>query len=182
VLFLGSGVADNKEKRMAELKDGMYVQVHYVGSLDDGTVFDDSRERQPLEFQIGNRSVIPGFEQAVMGMALNEEKKISLAPEVGYGERQDNLVREFPTTMLGEDKVEIGQDVWFDSPQGPVPGKVLGLTTDNFKVDFNHPLAGKNLNFQLTLVGVTDQPTQPVGCSCGCGSEASDCGSSGCNC
>lgn len=167
---------------MSEIKDGMYVQVHYVGTLDDGTVFDDSRERQPLEFQIGHRSVIPGFEQAIKGMALNEEKQINLSPESGYGERQDNLVREFPTTMLGEDKVEAGQDVWFDSPQGPVPGKVLSLTGENFKVDFNHPLAGKSLNFQLTLVGVTDQPTQPVSsCGCGCGSDASDCGS-GCNC
>jgi peptidylprolyl isomerase len=168
---------------MSEVKDGMYVQVHYVGSLDDGTIFDDSRERQPLEFQIGNRSVIPGFEQAVKVMGLNEEKKISLSPETGYGERQDNLIREFPTTMLGEDKVEVGQDVWFDSPHGPVPGKVLDLAGENFKVDFNHPLAGKNLNFQLTLVGVTDQPTQPVSsCGCGCGSEPSDCGSGGCNC
>jgi peptidylprolyl isomerase len=167
---------------MSEIKDGMYVQVHYVGSLDDGTVFDDSRERQPLEFQIGNRGVIPGFEQAVIGMSLNEEKKINLAPADAYGERQDNLIREFPTTMLGEDRVEAGQDVWFDSPHGPVPGKVLSLATENFTVDFNHPLAGKNLNFQLTLVGVTDQPTQPVSCGCGCGSDPSDCGSSGCNC
>jgi peptidylprolyl isomerase len=167
---------------MSELKDGRYVQVHYVGSLDDGTVFDDSRERQPLEFQIGNRGVIPGFEQAVLRMSLNEEKSVSLAPAEAYGERQDDLIREFPATMLGSDKVEAGQDVWFDSPHGPVPGKVLSLAADNFTVDFNHPLAGKNLNFQLTLVGVTDQPTQQVSCGCGCGSEPSDCGSGGCNC
>lgn len=167
---------------MSEMKDGMYVQVHYVGCLDDGTVFDDSRDRQPLEFQIGNRGVIPGFEKAIIGMSLNEEKKINLAPVDAYGERQDNLVREFPTTMLGEDKVEAGQDVWFESPHGPVPGKVLSLAAENFTVDFNHPLAGKNLNFQLTLVGVTDQPTQPVSCGCGCGSEPSDCGSGSCNC
>jgi peptidylprolyl isomerase len=167
---------------MSEIQDGKFVQVHYVGSLDDGTIFDDSRERQPLEFQIGNRSVVPGFEQAVKDMTVNEEKKISLTPETGYGERQDNLIREFPVTMLGEDKVEVGQDVWFDSPHGPVPGKVLALTEENFTVDFNHPLAGKNLNFQLTLVGVTDQATQPVGCGCGCGSDSADCGSGGCNC
>ena len=59
---------------MSEIQDGKFVQVHYVGSLDDGSVFDDSRDRQPLEFQIGNRSVIPGFEQAVRDMAINEEK------------------------------------------------------------------------------------------------------------
>jgi len=163
---------------MPEIKDGKYVQVHYVGTLDDGTVFDDSRERQPLEFQLGNRSVIPGFEQAVKGMALNEEKSISLSPDDAYGNRQESLIREFPTTMLGEDKVESGQNVWFDSPQGPVPGKVLALEADNFTVDFNHPLAGEKLNFQLTLVGVTDQPTQAGGCACGCGSEPSDCGPS----
>lgn len=167
---------------MSKIKDGKFVQVHYVGSLDDGSVFDDSRERQPLEFQIGNRSVIPGFEQAVKDMDLNEEKKISLTPETGYGDRQENLIREFSTDMLGEDKVEVGQDVWFDSPQGPVPGKVLALTDQNFTVDFNHPLAGKNLNFQLTLVGVTDQPTQASGCSCGCGADSADCGSGGCSC
>ena len=80
------------------------------------------------------------------------------------------------------DVLILNQDVWFDSPHGPVPGKVLSLATENFTVDFNHPLAGKNLNFQLTLVGVTDQPTQPVSCGCGCGSDPSDCGSSGCNC
>lgn len=166
---------------MSEIQDGKYVQVHYIGSLDDGTVFDDSRERQPLEFQIGNRSVIPGFEQAVKGMALNEEKKISLSPETGYGERQESLIREFPATMLGNDKVEVDQTVWFDSPHGPVPGKVLNMAAENFTVDFNHPLAGKNLTFQLTLVGVTDQPTQEAaGCGCGCGSDPSDCGSSGC--
>lgn len=168
---------------MSDIQDGKFVQVHYVGSLDDGTVFDDSREREPLEFQIGNRSVIPGFEQAVKGMALNEEKKVSLTPENAYGQRQDNLIREFPTTMLGQDKVEVGQQVWFDSPHGPVPGKVLAMGSENFTVDFNHPLAGQNLNFELTLVGVTDQPTQvsASGCGCGCGSDPSDCGSSGCS-
>jgi len=166
---------------MSVIKDGMFVQVHYVGSLDDGTVFDDSRERQPLEFQVGNQSVIPGFENAVKSMALNEEKSVSLTPEAAYGQRQETLIRDFPTTMLGQDKVEVGQNVWFDSPQGPVPGKVMAMAADTFSVDFNHPLAGQNLNFQLTLVGVTDQATQ-VSCSCGCGSDASDCGSSGCSC
>ncbi|AEB08290.1 FKBP-type peptidyl-prolyl cis-trans isomerase [Desulfobacca acetoxidans] len=163
---------------MVEVKDGMYVQVHYVGSLDDGTVFDDSREGQPLEFQIGRQGVIPGFEQAVLEMALNEQKKITLSPMEAYGERQDNLLREFPITALGKNTVEPGQNLWFNSPRGPVTGMVVSLTPDNFTVDFNHPLAGKNLTFQLTLVGITDRPTQATCCSCG--ADPSSCGS-GCS-
>ncbi|MGQ9920404.1 MAG: FKBP-type peptidyl-prolyl cis-trans isomerase [Desulfobacca sp.] len=164
---------------MSVIQDGKFVQVHYVGSLDDGTVFDDSRGRQPLEFQIGNQSVIPGFEEAVKSMALHEEKAVTLTPEAGYGYRQESLIRDFPTTMLGQDRVEVGQNVWFDSPQGPVPGKVVAMAADTFTVDFNHPLAGQNLNFQLTLVGITDHPTQV---SCSCGSDTDACGSSGCSC
>jgi peptidylprolyl isomerase len=166
---------------MPEIQNGKFVQVHYVGSLDDGTVFDDSRGRQPLEFQIGNQSVIPGFEEAIKTMAVNEEKTVKLSPEAGYGHRQESLIRDFPTTMLGQDQVEVGQNVWFDSPQGPVPGKVVAMAADTFTVDFNHPLAGQNLNFRVTLVGITDHPTQ-VGCSCGCGSDPADCGSGGCGC
>ncbi len=166
---------------MSVIQDGKFVQVHYVGSLADGTVFDDSRGRQPLEFQIGNQSVIPGFEEAVKTMAVNEEKTITLTPEDAYGQRQETLIRDFPTSMLGQDRVEVGQNVWFDSPQGPVPGKVVAMAPETFTVDFNHPLAGQSLNFQLTLVGVTDQPTQ-VSCGCGCSADPSECGSGGCGC
>ena len=159
---------------MSEVKDGKYVQVHYVGSLDDGTVFDDSRGREPFEFQIGAQRVIAGFEAAVRTMSLNEEKTITLTPAEAYGERQEGLIREFPNSILGQDRIELGQEVWFDSPHGPVPGKILAMDAESFTVDFNHPLAGKNLNFQIKLVGISDTPTQISGCSCG--ADPQNCG------
>lgn len=164
---------------MSEVKDGKFVQVHYVGSLDDGTVFDDSRGREPFEFQIGAQRVIAGFEAAVRTMKLNEEKTVTLTPAEAYGERQEGLIREFPIAILGQDRIETGQEVWFDSPHGPIPGRVLAMGPDSFTVDFNHPLAGKNLHFTIKLVGISDTPTQTLGCSCS--ADPSDCGS-GCSC
>jgi peptidylprolyl isomerase len=166
---------------MSKVKSGQFVQVHYTGNLEDGTVFDSSDGRDPLEFQAGGGRVISGFDQAVIGMAIDEEKKISLNKDAAYGDPREDLKREFPVSMLQGDDVKVGQEIWFNSPHGPVSGKVLAVGPENFTVDFNHPLAGKNLHFTIKVVGITDQPTQPQGgCSCSsssCGSDtSSDCG------
>jgi peptidylprolyl isomerase len=155
---------------MAKVKSGDFVQVHYTGALEDGEVFDSSEGRGPLEFQAGGGGVIPGFNDAVMGMEVDEEKKVVLTPEDAYGPLRDDLKREFPTEMLGGEKVEVGQVLRFSSPRGPVSGTVLEVAADKFHVDFNHPLAGKNLVFTIKLAGISDQPTQ-ASCSCGCSSE-----------
>ncbi len=156
---------------MTTIKKGQYVQVHYTGTLDDGTQFDSSEGRQPLEFQAGSGQVIPGFEEAVCSMAVNDERQVTIPAAQAYGEVRDDLQRDFPVSMLGEDTVEVGQTVWFRSPNGPIQGKVVALNPENFTVDFNHPLAGQDLHFRLKLVGVTDEPTQrQMGCSCSGGS------------
>lgn len=160
---------------MEKVKNGDYVQVHYTGTLEDNTMFDSSEGRSPLEFQVGAPGIIKGFSDAVKDMALNEEKQFTLSPDQAYGPLHDDARREFPTEMLGDMKVEVGQELRFNSPQGPVPGKVLAIEADKFTVDFNHPLAGQNLNFKIKLVGISDHPTQ-VGCSCG----SSSCDPGGC--
>jgi len=180
---------------MEKLHNGQFAQVHYTGKLVDGTVFDSSEGRQPLEFQVGGGQVIPGFDQAVQGMEVNEEKKITLSSDEAYGPVRDDLKKDFPKDMLGGQEVTEGQELWFKSPQGPVPGKILDLKSDTFTVDFNHPLAGKDLEFSIKLVGISNAPTQAQGCSCssagadscgdsscGGGSGAGGCGSSGCGC
>ena len=163
---------------MSTVKNGDFVQVHYTGALEDGDVFDSSDGRGPLEFQVGGGGVIPGFNDAVVGMQVNEEKKVVLTADDAYGQRRDDLRREFPTEMLGDSPVEVGQMLRFSSPGGPVSGTVLEVAADKFTVDFNHPLAGKNLVFTLTVAGISDQPTQ-TSCSCGCSAEdcGPDCGS-----
>ena len=152
---------------MAKVKNGDFVQVHYTGALENGDVFDSSEGRGPLEFQAGGGGIIPGFNDAVMGMELNEEKKVVLPPEAAYGELRDDLKREFPAEMLGDSKVEVGQTLRFSSPHGPVSGTVLDVAPEKFTVDFNHPLAGKTLVFTIKLAGISDQPSQSS-CSCGC--------------
>jgi peptidylprolyl isomerase len=162
---------------MEKIQSGQFAQVHYTGRLTDGTVFDSSEGRQPLEFQVGGGQVIPGFDQAVQGMVVNEEKKFLIPCDDAYGPRREELKKEFPRDMLGSQEVTEGQELWFKSPQGPVPGKILTLAADTFTVDFNHPLAGKDLEFSIKLVGVSSGPTQAqAGCSCSSSGGGGGCG------
>jgi len=110
---------------MERIQEGQFAQVHYTGKLDDGTVFDSSEGRQPLEFKVGSGQVIPGFDQAIQGMEVNEEKNFTLTSEEAYGPVRDDLKKDFPKDMLGEKEVDVGQELWFKTPQGPVPGRVL---------------------------------------------------------
>jgi peptidylprolyl isomerase len=162
---------------MPKVKNGQFVQVHYTGRLEDGTVFDSSEGRLPLEFQAGGGNVISGFDEAVIGMKLDEEKQISLTKDQAYGDLREDLKRQFPTAMLKGEEVKVGQELWFNSPRGPVNGKVLDIDAENFTVDFNHPLAGRNLRFSIRVVGISDAPTQA---GCACSAASGDPGSSGC--
>jgi len=161
---------------MSTVKNGDFVQLHYTGSLTDGTVFDTSEGRTPLEFQVGGGGIIQGFNDAVLDMAVNEEKKVVLEPDQAYGQPRDDLKREFPASMLEGHQIEVGQQLRFSSPQGPLSGTVLDIDPEKFVVDFNHPLAGQTLEFMIRLVGISDKPTQPQGgcspssCSAGCDS------------
>ncbi len=162
---------------MAKVKNGDFVQLHYTGTLEDGSVFDSSEGRLPLEFQVGAGGIIRGFNDAVVDMEIDEEKKVVLAPQEAYGEPKEDLKREFPSSMLEGHPVEVGQQLRFSSPHGPVTGTVLTIGPEQFVVDFNHPLAGKTLNFQIKIVGISDAPTQQQG---GCSCSSSSC-SSGCD-
>jgi peptidylprolyl isomerase len=157
---------------MTKVKTGDYVQVHYTGTLENGDVFDSSEGRAPLEFQAGGGMVIPGFNDAVMGMAIDEEKQVILPPDQAYGGRRNDMEREFSTEILGGNQVEVGQMLQFSSPRGPMPAQVLEVGEDKFKVDFNHPLAGKTLVFTIKVAGITDQPTQQQSCGCSCSSSS----------
>jgi peptidylprolyl isomerase len=161
---------------MTKVKDGDFVQLNYTGTLEDGTVFDSSDGRGPLEFKVGGGGIIAGFNDAVLGMELEGEKSFTLTPDQAYGDFREDLKRDFPKDMLGDNQIEVGQVLRFSSPHGPVSGTVLAIEADNFMVDFNHPLAGKTLQFNIKVVGVTDQPTQQTGgCSCSHPSDCSSC-------
>ena len=141
---------------MAQAKTGDTVKVHYTGTLDDGTVFDTSKDRDPIEFTLGNKMVIDGFDNAVTGMEVGETKSVSLAPDEAYGQPRDELIGAVERSRLPEDLTpEVGMFLQAQSPDGQVNDvKITEVTDDTITIDANHPLAGQTLNFELTLVEI----------------------------
>ncbi len=141
---------------MAQAKQGDVVQIHYTGKLDDGTVFDTSRERHPLRFTIGKGQVIAGFEQAVIGMNTGEKKTAKIPVELAYGLRRDDMVITMNRSQLPQDlDVKVGQRLELTQTDNSVVlVTVTGATETDLTLDANHPLAGKDLTFDIELVGI----------------------------
>ncbi len=143
---------------MATADNNNKVRVHYTVNLDDGTECDSSRNSDPLEFTIGNDEIIPGVEDAVKGMEEGEEKQVTLAPEQGYGNRNEEAVMEIPKDQLPEDvDPQVGMSLQGQTQDGNnVTVWITEVKDDAVTVDANHPLAGENLNFNLELVKVVE--------------------------
>ncbi len=141
---------------MSNAKAGDTVKIHYTGTLDDGTQFDSSAGRDPLEFELGGGQVIPGFDNAVEGMAVGENKNVRIEPDQAYGERHEQLVQQVPRSALPDDlEPEVGMGLQSQSPDGQVMMlMVTEVGDDNITVDANHPLAGQALNFDIELVEI----------------------------
>lgn len=141
---------------MGQVKSGDKVQIHYTGKLDDGTTFDTSSGRDPLEFEVGSGQVIAGFDKAVEGMAEGDSKTVKIEPEEAYGERHEQLVQEVPKTALPEEiDPEVGMALQSRSPEGQVTQlTVTEIKDESITVDANHPLAGQPLNFDIELVKI----------------------------
>jgi peptidylprolyl isomerase len=141
---------------MSTAKNGDTVKVHYTGKFDDGEVFDTSRGSDPLAFTVGAGQVIPGFDQALVGMQVGETKEVVIPPDQGYGERVEELVQTIKRDQfnLGDVEPEIGMALEMNTPQGSVPLVITDLSETTVTLDANHPLAGENLHFALTLVEI----------------------------
>ncbi|MDJ0909147.1 MAG: peptidylprolyl isomerase [Woeseiaceae bacterium] len=141
---------------MSAAKSGDTVKIHYTGTLDDGTQFDSSAGREPLEFQLGAGQVIPGFDAAVDGMGVGENKSVRIEASSAYGERHDQLIQQVPRSALPEEiKPEIGMALQSQSPEGQVMNLVIvEVSEETITVDGNHPLAGQALNFDIELVAI----------------------------
>ena len=141
---------------VAQVKENNTVKVHYKGKLNSGEVFDSSEGREPLEFKVGEGRVIPGFEQAVVGMEANETKTVTIPSNEAYGPVRDDLVNKIDKKQLPEGlKPEPGMDLVSKLPDGSqMILKVLEVNDENIVVDANHPLAGKDLTFEITVVEI----------------------------
>ena len=146
-----------KKPKTMKVKVGETVSIHYVGTLDDGTEFDSSRTRdEVLSFEVGSGQLIPGFDDAVSGMKVGQVKKVKLSPEEAYGEVNPEAIQSVPNSAFPADfELQEGLLVQGHSPQGePVVAKVESIEQDSVVLDFNHPLAGKNLNFEIELLSI----------------------------
>ena len=141
---------------MSQAKSGDTVKIHYTGTLDDGTQFDSSAGREPLEFEIGSGQVIPGFDKAVEGMAVGDSKSVRLEAAEAYGPHHDALVQQVDRNLLPDDlNPETGMALQSQSPDGQVMQFVVTEVSDaSITVDANHPLAGQALSFDIELVGI----------------------------
>lgn len=141
---------------MSQAKSGDSVKVHYTGKLDDGTVFDSSEGKEPLEFIIGESQVIPGFEDGVVGMKPDESKTIEIPAEQAYGEHNPDLVITVERSRFPDHvEPEVGLPLQMRREEGQiVMVTVTGVTDSEVTLDANHPLAGKDLVFDIQLVGI----------------------------
>jgi len=141
---------------MTQAKSGDTVRIHYTGTLDDGTEFDSSSGREPLEFALGGGQVIPGFDSAVDGMAVGESKSVTIEPDQAYGTRHEQLVQQVPKSALPEEIAPaVGMQLQSQSPEGQVMNLVITEVADEtITVDGNHPLAGQALTFAIELVEI----------------------------
>ena len=142
---------------MTQAKQGDTVKIHYTGTLDDGTVFDSSEGRDPLSFTIGSGQVIPGFDEAVTGMAKDEKKNVTIPADQAYGPRNDEMVIQVPRDQVPPDiNPEEGQKLQMQGPDNqPVMVVITEVTEEHVMLDANPPLAGKDLTFDIQLVEIS---------------------------
>jgi FKBP-type peptidyl-prolyl cis-trans isomerase 2 len=144
-----------EEVDMTQAKAGDTVKVHYTGTLDDGAQFDSSVGGEPLEVTLGKGEVIPGFEQALEGMATGETKTVHIPAEEAYGEAHPELIQQIGRDQIpAEIELSVGLQLQAEGPQGPILLVVTELDDETVTLDGNHPLAGKALNFELELAEI----------------------------
>jgi len=146
----------NADQNAAQAKNGDIVEVDYTGTLENGTVFDTSEGREPLEFTLGQGQMIPGFEQAVLGMKVGESKTVTIPADEAYGPYREDMVQVINREELTNiPNPEVGQQLQGVQPGGGISVcTVINVTDTTITVDFNHFLAGKDLTFEIELMSI----------------------------
>lgn len=141
---------------MQSVKNGDTVKVHYHGRLTNGTTFDSSEGRPPLEFQVGAGMVIKGFDNGVVDMKVGDKKTLNIPVDQAYGPKNEELIMDFPKGNIPADlNPEVGMELQMSNPEGQVfPVKVAAIGSEFITLDANHPLAGEELVFDIELVEI----------------------------
>ena len=141
---------------MSQAQSGDTVKIHYTGSLDNGTEFDSSAGKEPLQFTVGTGQLISGLDKAVEGMTVGEKKTVNVEPADAYGPRQEQMVSEVPKSALPPDiEPEVGMGLQTKGQDGQdLQLTITEVGEETITVDANHPLAGKPLNFEIELMQI----------------------------
>jgi FKBP-type peptidyl-prolyl cis-trans isomerase 2 len=158
-VFCFIGISDGGEMKPNEevnmVTEGKLVKVKYVLTV-DGNVVDSTKEGEPFQFTAGSNQVILGFEEAIMGMKTGEKKSFQVGPEKGYGQENPKGFQKVPREKLPPDvKPEVGMTLHATMPDGQaIPARIMEVNEDIIVLNFNHPLAGKTLNFEVEVIGI----------------------------
>jgi peptidylprolyl isomerase len=146
-----------ERSRMAKIKNGDTIKVHYEGKLDDGSVFDSSKDHDPIQFEVGKGQVIPGFEEAVVGMNQGDTKTVKISSDKAYGPSREEMIQIIDRSQIPPNiELEMGQQLRVNGPGGqPVIVKIVDVSEATVTLDGNHPLAGKDLTFEIEVVDVS---------------------------
>jgi FKBP-type peptidyl-prolyl cis-trans isomerase 2 len=141
---------------MTQVKPGDTVRIHYTGTLSDGSTFDSSEGRDPLEFVVGSGQIIPGLDDALPGMAVGEKKVVEVPADQAYGQPDPNARQAVPRAEIPDEiPLDLGTQLQVQTPQGQVmPVTVVEVTETEVTLDANHPLAGRDLTFAIELVAI----------------------------
>ena len=143
-----------------KIKNGDTVKVHFIGTLEDGEEFDNSYHRgEPISCTVGSGEVITGFDNALVGMTAGETKRASLTPESAYGERNEEAVTSVEKSLFGDEfEFKEGSTVYGKNEHGQeLMARIAEVYEDSVLLDFNHPMAGMNLNFDITVVEIESE-------------------------
>lgn len=161
-----------------KIQDKSFVAIDYTLSLDSGETIDQSQEGTPFGFICGTGQVIPGLEQGLMNREKGEKVQLTIEPANGYGDFRPDMLRDIPRTQFpAEMKLQEGMPFEAQSPQGPLRFIIKEVRDDAIVADFNHPLAGKTLHFDITISDVREASPEELSCApggtCGCDSNTS---------
>jgi len=171
---------------MQRVSENDSVTIIYDGFLSTGEKFDSSQDTGPLQFQMGTGAVLSAFEQALLGMAAKETKSIAVAAKDAYGLKNEDLVMTVSRQGFADHPLTpgmiLGMEMEHDGQQHKVPATVLTVEADTMTVDFNHPLAGQDITYQITLLSIDTPITETAGCGCGTNSTGDCTPNHGCGC
>lgn len=141
---------------MSQVKQGDTVRLHYTGTLNDGTEFDSSAGRDPLEFTVGSGQIIPGLDAAIPGMSVGDKKVVTVAADQAYGPAHENARQDVPRSEIPDHiPLDIGVQLQLQAPDGQaIPVRVVAVSDETVTLDANHPLAGQDLTFAIELVSI----------------------------